>query len=260
MKLRKLGYSSGQTVRLGRVPANSDYPRWGYPDRLEHNLVMPKALCAAAAMFLGVTESWQGWKALQTWRFDKQVQNLAQGPRRPVKVLTAAELGVPPSLTRPQAATIRVRTQRRPHLAMPKPVPDEEAYEKTIATVEEVALYDEVASLSPGDSLVIDASDMKLPAPDEYIAFEKPPLLVTMETPTYSHLAREAAVEGNVLLRVLVGADGFVKDVRVVQSVPLLDEAAVDAGWTAVFKPAVQKDRPIAAWMNIPIAFKLKSI
>jgi TonB family protein len=57
---------------------------------------------------------------------------------------------------------------------------------------------------------------------------------------------------------VLVGEDGFVKDMFVIQSVPMLDEAAADAAWTAVFKPALQKDRPVAVWMVIPLEFSLR--
>jgi len=60
-----------------------------------------------------------------------------------------------------------------------------------------------------------------------------------------------------VLVRVLVGEDGFVKDQIIIQSVPMLDDAAASAAQTAVFKPALQKDKPVAVWMVIPIEFKL---
>jgi protein TonB len=104
---------------------------------------------------------------------------------------------------------------------------------------------------------VIDAGDVGLPSPDEYVAFEKAPELVKMDPPAYPDIAREAGVEGTVLVRVLVGDDGFVKDMIIIQSVPMLDEAAADAAWTAVFKPALQKDRPVAVWMVIPLEFSL---
>jgi protein TonB len=75
----------------------------------------------------------------------------------------------------------------------------------------------------------------------------------------YPDIAREAGVEGTVLVRVLVGEDGFVKEQMIVQSVPMLDEAAAQAAADAVFKPALQKDKPVAVWMVIPIEFQLRN-
>jgi protein TonB len=112
--------------------------------------------------------------------------------------------------------------------------------------------------LGDGDSLVIDSSGWGLPGADEYVAFEKAPELVSMESPLYPDIAREAGVEGTILVRVLVGEDGFVKDMVIIQSIPMLDEPAADAAWTAVFKPALQKDRPVAVWMVIPLEFSLR--
>ena len=96
-----------------------------------------------------------------------------------------------------------------------------------------------------------------MPAPDEYVAYERAPELVSMKDPNYPDIAREAGVEGTVLVQVLVGEDGFVKSQRIVQSVSMLDDAAADAAQTAVFKPALQKDKPVAVWMVIPIEFRL---
>jgi protein TonB len=80
-----------------------------------------------------------------------------------------------------------------------------------------------------------------------------------MKEPAYPDIAREAGVEGTVMIRVLVGEDGFVKDMMIVQSVQMLDDAAVNAAQTAVFKPALQKDKPVAVWMVIPIEFSLRN-
>ena len=142
---------------------------------------------------------------------------------------------------------------------MPKPVADELAPEETIATQEEISAMGQQAdtnAIGSSDSLVIDAG-RGLPSPDDYVAFEKEPELVSMEEPQYPELAREAGVEGTVLIRVLVGEDGFVKNQIIIQSVQMLDDAATTAAETAVFKPALQKDRPVAVWMVIPIEFRL---
>jgi protein TonB len=109
-----------------------------------------------------------------------------------------------------------------------------------------------------GDSLVVDTGG-GLPGPEDYVAFEKEPELVRAPEPEYPEIAREAGVEGTVLVRVLVGEDGFVKEMMIIQSVPMLDEAAAAAAETAIFKPALQKDKPVAVWMVIPIEFQLRN-
>ena len=244
------------TVRLGYEAAGR-YPRWGYLDRFYINEVMPRAFIVTAIFCLVGAGSWYGYKRYDEYRRGKKVHGAT---RKPVRVLTAAEIGVPPSLMQTQTTAVKVEVRTAPKVAMPVPVPDEQAVEETIATSEEMSAGSNNPlgmALGAGDSLVIDAGDVGLPSPDEYVAFEKAPELVKMDPVTYPDIAREAGVEGTVLVRVLVGDDGFVKDMIIIQSVPMLDEAAADAAWTAVFKPALQKDRPVAVWMVIPLEFSL---
>jgi TonB family protein len=246
--------------RLGHAAAGR-FPRWGYLDKFYMNNLMPRAFFLTALLFLAIIAGWSGWERFQEYRRGKKAAHGAT-TRRKVKVLTAAEIGVPPSLMQTQASAVKVEVKSAPRVAMPVPVPDDQAVEETIATVDEMATASAASTdlgfgFGAGDSLVIDAGDVGLPSPDEYVAFEKAPEMVSMDHPVYPDLAREAGVEGTVLVRVLVGDDGFVKDLFVIQSIPMLDQAAGDAAWTAVFKPALQKDRPVAVWMVIPIEFNL---
>ncbi|HZL86161.1 MAG TPA: TonB family protein [Candidatus Krumholzibacteria bacterium] len=242
-------------VRLGYAAAGR-FPRWGYLDKFDTNVVMPRAFIATSLTFILITASVVGYNKFQEYRRGKQVHTAT---RRPVRVLTAAEIGVPPSLMQTQTTAVKVEVKTQPKVAMPVPVPDEEAVEETIATTEEMSAGSSNLGLALGssDSLVIDAGDIGLPSPDDYVAFEKAPELVKIDPVVYPDIAREAGVEGTVMVRVLVGDDGFVKDMIIIQSVPMLDESAADAAWTAVFKPALQKDRPVAVWMVIPLEFKM---
>ena len=246
-------------AQLGRTISTSRFPRYGYLDKFGTNQYMAKALLLSSAVFLGIMGAYVGYQAFQEWRHGRKVTEHAG--RRKVKVLKAADLGIPPSLTQQQTSSVKVEIKTRPKVAMPKPVPDDQAAEETIATSEEYAQQGQLdlsEGFGEGDSLVIDASGFGLPGADDYVAFEKAPELVSMDPPIYPDLAREAGVEGTILLRVLVGEDGFVKDMFVIQSIPMLDESAADAVWTAVFKPALQKDRPVAVWMVIPLEFSLR--
>jgi len=77
--------------------------------------------------------------------------------------------------------------------------------------------------------------------------------------PMYSDEARKAKVQGQVMMRVLVGADGRVKDIQVTRGIGLgLDENAVRAVRDWQFSPA--KDaarRPMASWITIETMFRL---
>lgn len=237
------------------------FPRWGYLDKFYVNELMPRSFMLTLMLLAFGVGLWQGsiWleKAL------KKSKAAAHGPvRKRVAILTAADIGVPPSLAQQSQTQVKVEVKTRPTIAMPKPVADELAVEETIASQEEISAMGSSSASSSAfgdtDSLVVDTGgDGGLPSPDEYVAYEKEPELVSMQEPQYPELAREAGVEGTVLIRVLVGEDGFVKDSIIIQSVPMLDDAAAGAAQTAVFKPALQKDKPVAVWMVIPVEFQL---
>lgn len=77
--------------------------------------------------------------------------------------------------------------------------------------------------------------------------------------PKYPQAALDAKVEGDVLLRVLVAADGTVAQIEVDRSTgsAALDEAAVTAVRTWRFNPGNNGDAPVASWIGVPIAFSL---
>ena len=93
----------------------------------------------------------------------------------------------------------------------------------------------------------------------EFYAFDEPPVLVKFVNPKYPDLARSAGIEGTVLLRVLVGEDGKVREVSVIQSdvTSAMEKAAIVAARRFRFKPARQRTVPVKAFMAIPIRFKL---
>jgi protein TonB len=99
------------------------------------------------------------------------------------------------------------------------------------------------------------------PAPDErvYVEFEveQPPVEVRIVKPDYPPFAREAGVEGLVVVRVLVGRNGKVEDARIVRSILLLDESSLAAARTMVFTPALVRGRPVRAWVQIPFRYSL---
>jgi protein TonB len=77
--------------------------------------------------------------------------------------------------------------------------------------------------------------------------------------PDYPAPARQRFLEGRVLLRVQVMADGRCGDVRVERSSghEMLDEAALATVKKWRFVPAKRGERAVESWVNVPIVFKL---
>jgi TonB family protein len=91
----------------------------------------------------------------------------------------------------------------------------------------------------------------------DFHSYDEPPEVVTRIEPVYPEMAREAQIQGKVILHVLVGRDGRVKDLRVVRSVTYLDMAAVAAVRKWVYKPALKAGKVVAAWIVVPLDFAL---
>lgn len=91
-------------------------------------------------------------------------------------------------------------------------------------------------------------------------AFDDEPELVEFAAPRYPRLAREAGIEGRVLVRVRVDERGRVVDAVVVASdvTPAMEEAALHAARACRFKAARQRDVPVSAHVTIPFAFSLR--
>lgn len=78
--------------------------------------------------------------------------------------------------------------------------------------------------------------------------------------PSYPASSRRLGEEGRVVLRVFVTAEGRTNDIRIERSsgYARLDRAATDAVSRWRFVPAAQLDRPVGAWVLVPISFALK--
>jgi len=87
------------------------------------------------------------------------------------------------------------------------------------------------------------------------------PVRLTAANPLYTEPAAKAHLEGRVVLKLLVGEDGSVIGVEVVQGLPMgLTEAAMEAARGLKFQPAVRicDGRPVESYYTLAINFKLK--
>jgi TonB family protein len=75
--------------------------------------------------------------------------------------------------------------------------------------------------------------------------------------PVYPAVAKSARVGGTVLVEATIGPDGKVADARVVKSVPLLDQAALDAVRQWRFTPTLLNNIPVSVVMTVTVNFTL---
>ncbi|MCI0487697.1 MAG: TonB family protein [Blastocatellia bacterium] len=85
------------------------------------------------------------------------------------------------------------------------------------------------------------------------------PIPLNRPRPNYTEEARKNKIQGVVVARVLVGADGSVRSVKIVRHLPDgLDEEAISAVYKMRFKPAMKNGQPVAFWQNIEVEFNLR--
>ncbi len=178
----------------------------------------------------------------------------------PVVQMQVSDLAAPPPLsqdTPPPQVTV-APAAAPPAAAIPVPVPDAQApEEQTIMTQEEISTATPGVSEDVGSQMVVAPSEDAMPKFGDYVYVEELPDAVTRVAPIYPDLAREAGVDGTGMVQALVGKDGKVHDVRVVKSIPMLDEAAKLAVRKWVFKPALSNNKPVAVWVGVPVKFSL---
>jgi TonB family protein len=83
----------------------------------------------------------------------------------------------------------------------------------------------------------------------------KTPIKVKDVKPVYPAIARSAGVTGAVTIEATLGPDGKVMDAKVVHSIPLLDQAALDAVRQWEYTPTLLNGVPVPVVMNVTINF-----
>lgn len=83
------------------------------------------------------------------------------------------------------------------------------------------------------------------------------PVKIRDVRPIYPPLAQAGQVSGMVIAEVRIGTDGLVEDARILKSIPLLDQAALDAITQWRFRPTLMNGRPVPVIMTVTVNFTL---
>ena len=110
----------------------------------------------------------------------------------------------------------------------------------------------------PGGVLVEALKPPPPPAPLPVGGHIKPPQKIKTVNPVYPPVAQSARVQGIVILEAVIGPRGWVEDVKVLRSVPLLDEAAITAVRQWEYTPTLLNGVPVAVVMTVTVTFTLK--
>jgi len=225
--------------------------RWGYLDKFDANPHLRRAFLIS--MGIALTGLVAGYMATPG---TVSLRPAPEGITMPGNLMPAPRFE---PVVRPHPAPrLRVRPAgRRP---VPAPVADD-SWDPAAASGANVSPPPDAAAQGDGveDAPVPGGATgaPQWPDPDTFVPVEQEPLLLSIPSPAYPELARDAGIDGTVLVRVLVGEDGFVKSALILQSVLGLDDAALGAARAAVFRPALQQQRPVAVWIVVPIEFRL---
>jgi TonB family protein len=173
---------------------------------------------------------------------------------------------------------VRIRADRHGYWYEPfvGPAVDTVAVDTLRSRVQEVALAETVAiRQATGDELFLGAVlapasvAARAPRPELTVvtvqaavsdsagAAEALPKIIELVEPAYPEAARRSGHLGTVVVRVLIGTAGELRDIEIIQSVHhSLDAAALEAAAKCRFAPALVDGEPVAAWLEIPYEFK----
>ena len=96
-------------------------------------------------------------------------------------------------------------------------------------------------------------------APPAPVIRKAKPLYRHNPPPRYPRLARKRKYQGVVILEATTSPKGKVVRIKVLRSIPMLDQAAIDAVKQWVYEPMIIKGKPRAVTFTVTVRFKLKN-
>jgi protein TonB len=168
----------------------------------------------------------------------------------------------------PRSGSRHVRPS--PHASVPLDAPDGLHPEVEVAPSDEVDLGfdrgvgDGVPDVPGGSDIGIEPPPPPPPPPlapkppvRVGVGVERPRKIVDV-APVYPPLAVVAKIQGDVILEAVLAEDGTVRDVRVLRSTPLLDQAAVEAVRQWRFTPTKLNGVPVPLILSVTVTFRLR--
>jgi len=154
----------------------------------------------------------------------------------------------------PQPATPTERELQEPNAVAPQPPPP-----PTQAQATPLPRIEPRPSERPARARVEDGVPAPPPpsGPIRVGGAIREPMKLHNVTPVYPDIAKQARVQGIVILEATIGPDGTVSDVRILRGIPLLDQAAIDAVKQWRYTATLLNGVPVPVIMTVTVNFKL---
>jgi len=122
-----------------------------------------------------------------------------------------------------------------------------------------VGVGESVGLLPNDNAIVVHPPDPPRPAAPVRVAdLPVTPVKIADARPVYPDFARSARVEGTVIMEAVLDTTGRVTQLRVLKSVPMLDQAALDAVRQWRYTPSLYGGHPVSVLMTITVRFLLQ--
>jgi TonB family protein len=112
-----------------------------------------------------------------------------------------------------------------------------------------------IAQIGSSPAAIAKPSDV--PKPQTMTGVLKRGVLIHRVSPDYPEIAREQHISGTVTLETTVGADGKVRDVRVISGSKVLVQSAIDAVRQWRYTPTLLDGKPIDTEVQVSLVFNL---
>lgn len=247
-----------------------------YDMRKRYNRFLERAALIACLLFLFLTTFPKAASWLHLFDGSDEEEELSVIP------IELTDLPPPPPLEEetppppPELPPPPVRAQIE--FRVPTPTPDDQVEEETIKEMEELEdakadigtedvegstdAYDFGTIEGTGVEDVVVKEPEKEIGPTDFVLLEKEPAPVNLDQLKgligYPPMAKEAEIEGKVIVRVQVDKEGkYVKHIVIKDPHPILTKAVTDKINQLSFTPGIQAGKPIKVWVTIPFDFKL---
>lgn len=193
------------------------------------------------------------------------VVELVMAAEEPVAAASSAVMAPPmPTPAPPRTTSARVQPTPRPPVSKPIPAPPATAASDSAAAPQDATPPPAETGTADGATATARGTEAgtgggttgkegEVSAPGYALGTEQTPV------PDYPWSARRRGVEGRVVLRLEVGADGRPTGVELVHGSghDVLDQAAITTAWHWRLRPAMAGGVAVAGRVVVPIVFKL---
>ena len=175
-------------------------------------------------------------------------------PPPAVRVHSAAPTA-PHAAMNPDAAPTVAPPSIKPETAAPGPlgiVPD-------IGIPSTAGVPEGIDLLTGGSPVIVQPPDPPRPGGPVRVAdLPVSPRKLVDTRPVYPDIARSARVEGTIVMEAVLDTSGRITQLHVLKSVPLLDQAALDAVRQWRYTPSLYGGHPVSVLMTITVRFTLQ--